>query len=375
MIPRFYKLEELVNPKKVVVIFGPRQVGKTTLVDNYLKNLSNKKVRYITGEDYGVLDYFEGPYLKKLEEFVAGYDMLVIDEAQKIANIGNALKLIVDRIKTVEIIVTGSASFELAGQVGEPLTGRKRTLTLFPIAQLELRKDFNKSELKSQLADFLIYGSYPEVIEAKRDLVKKQNLLNELLSSYLLKDIFELEKIKSSKILWDLLRLLAFQVGSEVSHNELANKLGINKKTVGRYLDLLEKAFVLHSVRGYSSNLRKEITRKNKYYFLDSGIRNAIIGNLNPLDIRNDVGQLWENFLFIERLKKRHYLGIYGNEYFWRTWDKKEIDLVEERDGKLYGYEFKWGNKLPKAPKDWLETYQNATYEVINQDNYLDFIT
>jgi len=331
-------------------------------------------VRYITGEDYGVLEYFEGPYLKKLEEFVAGYDMLVIDEAQKIPNIGNALKLIVDRIKTVETIVTGSASFELAGQVGEPLTGRKQTLTLYPIAQLELRKYFNKSELKSQLEDFLIYGSYPEVIEAKHDLAKKRNLLNELLSSYLLKDILELERIKSPKILWDLLRMLVFQVGSEVSHNELANKLGINKKTVGRYLDLLEKAFVLHSVSGFSSNLRKEISRKKKYYFFDNGIRNALIGNFNSLGMRNDVGQLWENFLYIERRKKRHYSGIYGNEYFWRTWDKKEIDLIEERDGKLYGYEFKWGKKLPKAPKDWLETYQNASYEVINQDNYLDFI-
>lgn len=375
MIERFYKLENLVNPKKVIIIFGPRQVGKTTLVENYLASLTSKNVRYITGEDYGILDYFEGPYLKKLEEFVAGYDMLVIDEAQKIANIGNALKLIVDRIKTIEIIVTGSASFELAGQVGEPLTGRKQTLNLYPIAQLELNKSFNKSELKQQLEDFLVYGSYPEVISAKHDLRKKRKLLDELLSSYLLKDIFELEKIKSSKILWDLLRLLAFQIGSEVSHNELANKLGINKKTVGRYLDLLEKAFVLHSVRGFSSNLRKEITRKNKYYFLDNGIRNALVGNLNTIETRNDVGQLWENFIFMERLKKRHYTGIYGNEYFWRTWDKKEIDLVEERDDKLFGYEFKWGKKLPKAPKDWLETYHNATYEIIDQDNYLDFIT
>jgi len=374
MINRFYKLQNLVTLKKVLVIFGPRQVGKTTLVESYLNGLNSKRVRYITGEDYGVLDYFEGPYLKKLEEFVAGYDMLIIDEAQKIPNIGNSLKLIVDRIKTVEIIVTGSASFELAGQIGEPLTGRKRTIILYPIAQIELIKSLNKSELKAQLEDFLIFGSYPEVINAGHNLTTKRRVLEELLSSYLLKDVLELENVKSSSLLWDLLRLLAFQVGSEVSHNELANKLGINKKTVARYLGLLEKAFVLHKVRGFSLNLRKEITRKNKYFFLDNGIRNALIGNLNKIEMRNDIGQLWENFLFMERLKKRHYLEIYGNAYFWRTWDRKKIDLIEERDGKLFGYEFKWGSKLPKAPKVWLETYPNASYTVINQDNYLDFI-
>ena len=375
MLDRFYKLKDIVRPRKVIVIYGPRQVGKTTLVENYIEDIGHsKKILYISGNNMQMVHYLSRSYLKDIQKMVAGYDMLIIDEAQKIPNIGNSLKLIVDIIKTVEVIVTGSASFELAGQIGEPLTGRKRTITLYPIAQLELLAINNKFELKNQLDDFLVYGSYPEVITRGNNLTEKIEVLDELISSYLLKDLLELENVKSSLILWDLLKLLAFQIGNEVSHNELANKLGLDRKTVGRYLDLFEKTFVIYRVRGYSGNLRKEITRKSKYYFYDVGIRNAVIGNFNRLSDRNDVGALWENFIFMERIKKRHYQGIYGNEYFWRTWDKKEIDLIEERDGKLYGFEFKWGKKLPKAPKDWLETYHNATYEVISQDNYLDFI-
>ena len=376
MFERKYNLKKLVRKDKVLVIYGPRQVGKTTLVEHYLNKVNKKKkVKYITGNDNMVIGYFTNPTLEDIKKFVAGYDMLVIDEAQKIPNIGNSLKLIIDRIKNLEIIVTGSASFELAGQVGEPLTGRKRTITLYPLSQLELSLRYNKSELKEQLQDFLIFGLYPEVVASGNNIKEKINVLNELVSSYLLKDLLELEDVKSSKILIDLLRLLAFQIGSEVSHNELALKLNINKKTVARYLDLLEKTFVIYNVRGYSKNLRKEITRKSKYYFYDTGVRNALIANFNSINMRDDIGMLWENFLFMERLKKRKYDEIYGNEYFWRTWDQKEIDLVEERDGKLFAFEFKWNTKKKtKAPKDWIETYKNSEFKVVNPENYLDFI-
>ena len=377
MLERIYKLDELVRKDKILVLYGPRQVGKTTLVEAYLDTLSDVvRVRYVTGNDSLVAQTLSHASLRDVEEFVAGYDMLVIDEAQKIPNIGNALKLIIDKIKTVKVIVTGSASFELAGQIGEPLTGRKRTITLYPLSQLELLKTYNKSELRAQLDEFLIYGSYPEVVTSGINKEEKRKVLKELVSSYLLKDLLELEDIKSSKVLWDLLRLIALQIGSEVSHSELADKLGVNKKTVARYLDLLEKTFVLHNVRGYSKNLRKEITRKGKYYFYDVGVRNAIINNFNSFDMRDDAGALFENFLIMERLKLREYTNIYANEYFWRTWDQKEIDLVEERGGKLFGYEIKWNNKKqPKAPKDWIETYSNASYEVINKENYLEFIS
>lgn len=376
MFERKYNLKKLVRKDKVLVIYGPRQVGKTTLVEYYLNKVNKKKkVKYITGNDNMVIGYFTNPTLEDIKKFVAGYDMLVIDEAQKIPNIGNSLKLIIDRIKNLEIIVTGSTSFELAGQVGEPLTGRKRTIILYPLSQLELSLRYNKSELKEQLQDFLIFGLYPEVVASGNNIKEKINILNELVSSYLLKDLLELEDVKSSKILIDLLRLLAFQIGSEVSHNELALKLNINKKTVARYLDLLEKTFVIYNVRGYSKNLRKEITRKSKYYFYDTGVRNALIANFNSINMRDDIGMLWENFLFMERLKKRKYDEIYSNEYFWRTWDQKEIDLVEERDGKLFAFEFKWNTKKKtKAPKDWIETYKNSEFKVVNPENYLDFI-
>lgn len=199
-------------------------------------------------------------------------------------------------------------------------------------------------------------------------------ILNEIFQSYLLKDVLELEKVKSSKILLDLLRLLAFQTGSEVSLSELAQSVGIDYKTVARYLDLFEKSFVIYNLRGFSRNLRKEITKKSKYYFYDTGIRNAIISNFNGLELRNDTGALWENFLFMERLKKRAYQNIYANAYFWKTWDRKEIDLVEEREGKLFGYEFKWGNKKIRALKEWKKTYPEAELEIISKENYLGFV-
>lgn len=371
-ISRYYNLENYCEPNKALIIFGPRQVGKTTLVRHYL-NSTSYRYKLDSGDDLMTQNLLANADFKTIREYVAGYQLLIIDEAQKIPNIGQALKIMVDQVPDLRIIATGSSSFELAGQVGEPLTGRKKTLTLFPIAQLELAKELNPFELKQHLEDYLIYGSYPKVISYSSPQEKRE-YITEIVNSYLLKDILELDKIKNSKILLDLLRLLVFQVGNEVSHSELAQKLSVDTKTVSRYLDLLEKGFVIYNLRGFSRNLRKEITKKSKYYFYDNGIRNALIANFNPLNMRDDVGRLWENFVFIERIKKQAYLPIYANNYFWRTWDKKEIDLVEEREGHLFGYEFKWGKQSIKAPKDWLQTYDNAEFNVINQSNYLEFV-
>jgi len=277
----------------------------------------------------------------RIKEFVEGYELVAIDEAQKIKNIGTGLKIIVDQVPGIKVIATGSSFFEILGQTGEPLTGRKTVTKLFPVAQLELKKLYNKYELKDHLSEYLIFGGYPSVVtETAKN--KKIEILNEIVESYLLKDILEFEKVKGSKTIFNLLKLLAFQIGSEVSLSELAQDIGADHKTVGRYLDILEQSFIIYPLTGFSRNLRSEITKKNKYYFYDNGIRNAIISNFNDLSLRDDVGKLWENFLFMERLKKREYNHIYANAYFWRTWEKQEIDLIEEEGWKLHAYEFKW---------------------------------
>lgn len=374
-IKRFYQdLGSYLNPGKVLVLYGPRRAGKTTLLQDYLATTSFKykldsgdslKTRHILGsEDFG-----------QIREYAAGYELIAIDEAQRISGVGQGLKILIDQVPGIQVIATGSSSFELSGQVGEPLTGRKTTLTLFPAAQLELAFAHNQHELKEQLAERLVFGSYPEVVTASSHTIKT-TLLEELLHFYLLKDILELERVKGSKALLDLLRLVAFQVGQEVSLSELGSQVGLDTKTVGRYLDLFEKSFVLYNLRGFSRNLRKEVTKKSKYYFLDNGIRNAVISNFNPIDARNDMGASWENFIITERLKRRTYQTVYANSYFWRTWDQYEVDLVEEREGKLFGYECKWGikNVNPKNRHAWLKAYPGSDIQVIDQNNFLDFV-
>lgn len=331
------------------------------------------RYRLDTGDNVRIQNFFSELNFEGIKEYCSGYDLVALDEAQRIPNIGLALKIITDEVPDVRIIATGSSSFELAGQVGEPLMGRKRTITLYPISQLEIAQTCNQIEQKESLETQLIYGGYPEVFLAPT-LAEKRDAITEIAESYLLKDILELEKIKNSKILLDLLRLLAFQVGGEVSFSELGQKLMIDGKTVARYLDLLEKAFVIFNLRGFSRNLRKELTKKGKFYFYDNGIRNALIANFNPAPLRDDLGELWENFMVIERLKRQSYLKISTNFYFWRTWDKKEIDLIEEREGKLFAFEFKYGAKKSKPPAEFMETYDNASYKVINRENYLDFV-
>ncbi len=375
MLKRHYKdLSKYLKDNHVLVIFGPRQVGKSTLLENYLKK-TGVKYRLESGDNIRIQHLLGSQDFDKILGFAEGYGLIAIDEAQQIPGIGMALKILVDQVPGIKIIATGSSSFDLSQSVGEPLTGRKVTLTLYPISQMELRAHYNAQELKERLEEYMIFGGYPEVVMAPTR-EEKIRLLRELVDSYLLKDILSLEKIKSSETLANLVRLLAFQVGNLVSHHELATQLKINVKTVARYLDLLEKSFVICKLGGYSGNLRKEITSKHKYYFLDLGVRNAMIAQFNDLSLRNDVGQLWENFVFIERLKKCAYTGFYGNRYFWRTYGGQEVDFVEEIEGKLTAFEAKWSTKNHvHPPSDWKKHYGDAEFHVITPGNYLKYVT
>jgi uncharacterized protein len=374
MFQRAYEpLDRHIQPNRVLVIYGPRRVGKTTLLQNWLARTA-LKYKLDSGDNIRTQQILSSQDFNQILAYVEGYELLAIDEAQNIPNIGMALKIIVDQVPGIRVIVTGSSSFELAGQVGEPLTGRKRTLTLFPMAQSELCAVINRFELSEKITDFLIFGSYPEVLLAP-GRSERIEIVSEIANSYLLKDILSFDRVKSWRTLLDLLKLLAFQIGNEVSLNELATQLGVEVRTVQRYLDLLEKAFVIVRLSGFSRNLRQEVTSKAKYYFLDTGIRNALIAQFNGPDQRNDLGQLWENFLLIERLKYRTYTAIPANMYFWRTYDQQEIDLVEERDGRLFGYECKWSpKKLIAAPRNWAEAYPEAEFSVVHPKNYQDFV-
>lgn len=365
-------LAKLISPNKVIVIYGPRRCGKTTLLNNYLAGV-REKFLLLNGDDVDVRKRINTQSIVKLKSLIGSNKLVVIDEAQKISDIGLNLKIMVDNIDGLKIIATGSSSFDLAKQIGEPLVGRKFTLKLYPLAQLEISQTENPLETQANLENRLLYGSYPEIVTSQ-DNSSREQYLKEIISSYLYKDILELDSVRHSNKIHDLLGLIAFQIGREVSCTELSSQLELNKNTIERYLDLLEKTFVIFRLSGFSRNLRKEITKNHRYYFYDNGVRNALINNFNPLKLRDDVGALWENYLVVERLKRQEYRRVSSNNYFWRTYDQKEIDLIEERAGKLFGYEMKWGDKAPKPPKDWLNTYANASYEVINQNNYLDFI-
>lgn len=357
---------------KVIVLYGPRRSGKTTLLHHLLEGRSGYKL--VSGEDRFVADYLSSQSIEKLKSFVGKSELLVIDEAQKVENIGLNLKLLIDHVPGLAIIATGSSAFDLARKMGEPLTGRKKVLRLFPLSQMELDQIESPEQRAAHLESRLLFGSYPEVVLMNSDEERKEYLL-QLVQDALFRDILEYDGIKKARKLIDLLQLIAFQIGKEVSYNELATQLGMSKTTVERYLDLLEQTFVLINVRAFSRNLRSEISKNSRYYFYDVGIRNAVINNFNPINLRDDVGELWENYLVIERIKKQHYYGQLTNYYFWRTYDQKEIDWIEESEGKLAAYEFKWGNKMPKAPKLWKKSYPNSTFEVVNPNNYFEFIT
>ncbi len=372
---RFYEteIENLLEKGKVFVLYGPRRAGKTSMINNWLKTSNKGKYFYGSGDDRLLRDILSSENISRITSSFKGYDLIFIDEAQNIPLIGSGLKIIADHLPETKVIATGSSSFKLSGKLGSPLTGRQNTALLFPLSMLELASQFGRMQILNNLDEYLIYGTYPETLTAENYADKKRYLL-QLADSYLFKDIIELENLRNSALLSDLLQLLVFQIGHEVSLNELGKNLGVAKQTVERYLFLLEKSFIIKQVRGFSRNLRKEISKTRRYYFYDNGIRNALINNFNDLNLRNDTGMLWENFLFMERLKKQTYTRAFPNMYFWRTYDKQEIDLVEEQNGKLKGYEFKWGNKKSKTPALWKETYPDSSFEIISLDNFLEFV-
>ena len=374
-INRYLDIKDELKPGKTLVLFGPRRVGKTTLLTEFIADSKDNVVSY-KGDELSTQHAFEIADSVALQPYIGTADVLAIDEAQAIPNIGQTLKIINDTMPHVSVVVTGSSSFELAGQIGEPLTGRKTTRYLFPITLSELLADkvTPKRTFQNILPQLLVYGMYPDAITSKTN-DERADFLRELVDSYLLRDILAYQEVKGSRTLLQLLVLLAYQVGNEVSHTELGSALGIDKNTVARYLDLLEKSYIVFRLGGFSRNLRSEVTRKAKYYFYDIGVRNAVINNFNPLEIRDDIGKLWENFIIVERLKMRTYTNLYANQYFWRTWKQNEIDLVEERAGKLYGYEMKWKDKSVSAPYEWKESYgDNAEWQMVSPQNALVFL-
>jgi predicted AAA+ superfamily ATPase len=371
----YANLHNFSMPKRVTVLYGARRVGKTTLINRYLDGLRKQnRILRVTGDNLSIQNLLSSQESKTLLDWSAGYNTVFIDEAQRIPNVGWSLKILIDAQPGLNIIATGSSSFRLIGTLGEPLTGRQIPLKLYPLAVSELRCKHNNYELRQNLDDMLIFGMYPEV-RAAQSPEQKRRILDELVQAYLLKDILELERVKNPKILSDLLILIALQIGSEVSINELSNTLKVDFKTVTRYIDLLEKCFVLYNLRGFSRNLRNEVTKMSKYYFYDTGVRNAVIQNYNPLLLRNDAGALWENFAFMERVKFRAYTQLSARDYFWRTWEKQEIDLLEEYGGQLHASEFKWSpKKSPKIPRAFKEAYPEATFQTITPDNFFEWV-
>lgn len=370
LFQRKQKIEKNLAPKRVLVIYGPRRVGKTTILKKYLSTQKGR-ILYSTGDDIAIRQIFESEQRSKILNFAESYDIIGIDEAQQIPHVGLGIKMIIDEFPDKNIILTGSSSFDLSREVGEPLTGRHFELLLLPIAQGEM--GLGKFELENQIEKFLLYGSYPEVL-SQSDSNSKIRILKELISSYLFKDVLSLDRIKSPNLLLDITKCLAFQIGNEVSHNEIAKIVGANTKTVARYIDLLEKMFVIRKVRGYSKNLRNEIAKKSKYYFFDLGIRNAVIANFNALDARDDIGGLWENFIFMELLKKSLVGENFEEFYFWRTHAGQEIDIVRDSGKKLEAFEIKWRKDAAKEPPLWKKTYPESSFTVISKNNYLDIV-
>jgi len=368
-------LEKRLIPNKVVLILGARRVGKTELINHYLSKLPKNSFLQLNGDDIKDAELLKERTVTNYVRLLNNVSLLVIDEAQNIPEIGLILKLIVDSVKGIKVIATGSSMFDLSQKLGEPLVGRSFTIKLYPLAQLEFNKIENYKETKNKLEERLIFGSYPE-LEQYLNWQEKELYLNEIINSYLLKDILTFEGLKKSDKLYDLLKLIAFQVGKEVSIQELGNNLNLGKNTVERYLDLLSKVFVIYKLPGFSRNLRKEITKTSRWYFYDNGIRNAIIGNFNKLTSRNDIGELWENYLLSERIKYNEYNEFNAHYYFWRTYDQQEIDLIEENRGNIKAFEFKWNtNKKVKIPGAFKKAYSNTSFDVINPNNYLDWIS
>jgi predicted AAA+ superfamily ATPase len=373
MIPRI--LRHTIIPKlgsgKAIIIFGARQTGKTTLLKSIFE--SDKKVVWLNGDEPDTLSLFDNTTSTRLRAIFKGHEILVIDEAQRIENVGLKLKLITDQINELQVIATGSSSFELANKVNEPLTGRKFEYQLFPMSFEEMVDHHGLMDEIRMLPHRMIFGSYPEIVSSAGN---EKELLTLLANSYLYKDILMWEQIKKPDKLIKLLRALALQVGSEVSYHELGQIVDLDNETVERYVQLLEQAFVIFRLSAFSRNLRKELKRKQKIYFYDLGIRNALISNFTQIELRNDIGALWENYLISERIKYCHYHQIWQNTYFWRTHDQQEVDYIEEREGKLFAYEFKWNpKKKAKLSKTFQSAYPEHEFQVISQENYHEFIS
>lgn len=358
------------NSGKAIVLLGARQVGKTTLLKQLFGNSDD--VLWLNGDEVDVQALFSTISATRLKSIFGNKKTIVIDEAQRITDIGLRMKLITDQIPEVQLIVTGSSAFELANKLNEPLTGRKWEYKMYPISFGEMVKHHGLLEEKRMIPHRMVYGYYPDVIN--NGGIEKE-ILKQLSDSYLYKDVLLLEQIKKPDGLLKLLQGLAFQVGSQVSYNELSQLCGLDSKTVEKYIVLLEQTFIIFRLGSFCRNLRSELKSSRKIYFYDNGIRNALIANFNQIELRQDIGALWENFVLSERMKMLHYQQKWVNSWYWRTKEQKEIDCVEEQDGKLTAFEFKWNpNAKTKIPKLFLETYQSSQFQIIHRENIEDFL-
>lgn len=367
------KIADQCFKNKAILLLGARQVGKTTLLKNLVETL-NVKTKWLNADEADIYNELTAANTSTALLQLIGPEtkLAIIDEAQQIADIGLKLKLLHDNKPELQMIATGSSAFDLLNRTNEPLTGRKRTFYLYPISYAELVANTDRLEAKRTLEARLIFGSYPEVINNPG---KEKNVLIEIAQSYLYKDILQLEGIRKSSHLEKLLQALAFQVGNEVNYHEISKTIGnINSSTVEKYLDLLEKTYVIYKLPALSRNMRSEIKKGKKYYFYDNGIRNVLISNYSPVEMRFDKGALWENFLISERLKRNHYVGNTPNTYFWRTHDQAEIDYIEEQDGVLNAFEFKWKEENVRFPDSFLKAYPNHQTQLINRDNFESFV-
>jgi len=366
-----YSINDAMFSGKVIIITGPRQVGKTTLA-HAVADGSGVDYKWFNADEPDVRSWLTNPTSTRLRQLFGSSRLVIIDEAQRITNIGITLKLAAENIPEAQVIATGSSSLELAGGMNEPLTGRKKEFTLFPLSFGELCADRSLIEERRLLEQRMVFGYYPEVVNNPG---RETEILNSLTESYLYKDILSLEQVRKPLLVEKIVQALAFQTGSEVSFNEVGRTVGADNQTVERYVDLLEKVFVVFSVRSFSRNLRNELKKSRKIYFYDNGIRNSIIRNFNPLMLRNDSGALWENFLVTERMKHLHYRGINYGKYFWRTSSQQEIDYIEEKDGSISGFEFSWTErKKKKIPATFLNAYPESKTEIITRENYTDFL-
>jgi predicted AAA+ superfamily ATPase len=374
-IPRLIekKIESELGKQKVIMLYGTRRTGKTTIIE-HIAARHGDDVLLLQGEDMQVASLLQQRTVANYSQLTRGKKIVIIDEAQAIPEIGKILKLMIDNVKGITIIATGSSSFDLVYHTGEPLVGRNIVHYLYPIAQVELSTIEDRLTTIKNLEERLIYGGYPELWHLSKQ-PEQESYLKQMVNSYLLKDLLILENVKGAEVLYKLLQMLAWQVGSQVSTTELGNSLQLNKATVERYLDLLSKVFIIFPLSGYSKNLRKEVTKSKKWYFYDNGIRNALINNFSSLQSRNDIGQLWEQYVLSERMKFNSYRGYYPQYFFWRTYDGQEIDLLESDNKQhLQALECKWQNLNVKPPAAFAKAYPDATFAAIHQSNYLEWI-